>query len=149
MTRDDMNRDEEWEDIVRRLGGTEQQAQSKPASEDNEPQPSEGFVSQSLPQAGPRDYTLAEEEIEDFEPPEPNPFATGNPRTILSWSVVIGSVILWILAALGGWQLPWWLSVITLLGFFGGGLSLFFLLPKTWAHRGPSDDDDYGNGAKV
>lgn len=149
MTRDDMNRDEEWEDIVRRLGGTEQQAQSKLASEDNEPQLSEGFVSQSLPQAGPRDYTLAEEEIEDFQPPEPNPFATGNPRTILSWSVVIGSVILWILAALGGWQLPWWLSVITLLGFFGGGLSLFFLLPKTWAHRGPSDDDDYGNGAKV
>lgn len=146
MNRDDTNRDEQWEDLVRRLGGTEAQGQSEPASE--EPPTSEA-PQQPLPYPGPRDYTVADEIVEDFQPPEPKPVATGNPRTILSWTGVLGAVGLWILAALLSWPLPWWLSTATVLGFLAGAVSLFFLLPKTWAHRDFYDDDDYGDGAKV
>lgn len=146
MNRDDMNRDDAWEDIVRRLGGTEDQAKAEPAPEDDEEH--EPRV-EPLTHPGPRDYVLAEEIVEDFEQPEPKPLSTSNPRALLSWLGVIGSAFIWILAALGGWSLPLWLTGIITVGFFAGAISLFFLLPKTWADRDFFDDDDYGNGAKV
>lgn len=146
MNRDDMNPDEQWEDIVRRLRGTAGQARSEPAGEETTPSET---PQQPLPAPGPRDYTVADEIAEDFQPPEPKPLATGNPRTILSWAGVLGAAIVWILAALLSWHLPWWLSIVTILGFVAGAISLFFLLPKTWAHRNFFDDDDYGDGAKV
>src|SRR5699024_967650 len=71
-----------------------------------------------------------------------------NPRTVLSWLGVISAAVLWIVAGMGGWQLPWWLNIASTLGFLAGAISLFFLLPKTWAHRDRFDDDDYGDGAK-
>lgn len=151
MHRDDMNRDEQWEDLVRRLGGTPEQAKAEPVSE--EPVDSDApYPESEAPRftgMGPRDYTLAEEEIDDFQPPEPKPVSTGNPRTILSWLGVFGAIFLWVLAGIGGWQLPWWLGIASTAGFLAGGISLFFLLPKTWAHRDPYDDDDFGGGAKV
>jgi hypothetical protein len=137
---------EQWEDLVRRLGGTPEQAQTSPAigsSDDGqESQPAEA------PQ-GPRDYELAEETVEDFQPPEPKPIASGNPRTVLSWFGVIGAAVIWIIAGLLSWPLPWWLSTVTVVAFLGGAVSLFFLLPKSWAHRDPFDNDDYGDGAKL
>lgn len=150
MNRDDMNHDKQWEDIVRRLGGSEEQAKAEPAFEDpanTDPMGSNNDEQLRLP--GPRDYTLAEEEDEDFLPPEPKPVSTANPRTLLSWLGVCGATVLWIVAGLGGWQLPWWLMVASTLSFIAGALSLFFLLPKTRDHRPPFDDDDFGDGAKV
>lgn len=151
MSKDDMNRDEQWEDIVRRLGGSSEQAKVEPIFEesvDEEPPQTEAG-NLSFVTAGPRDYTLAEEEIEDFQPPDPKPVSTARPRTLLSWFGVIGATVLWILAGMGGWPLPWWLSIGSTLAFLAGAVSLFFLLPKTWAHRDRFDDDDYGGGAKV
>lgn len=146
MLPNDPSSDEQWEDIVRRLGGTQDQAQTEPVSESPPPSNPE---SASLPQAGPRDYTVADERIEDFQPPPPKPIANGNPRTVLSWTGVIVPITIWILAALLGLQLAWWISWVTILGFLAGAVSLFFLLPKSWAHRDPFDDDDFGDGAKV
>lgn len=146
-----MNRDDQWEDIVRRLGGSPEQARAEPVFEESPdevpPQTEDG--DQTFVGAGPRDYTLADEEIEDFQPPEPNPVSASSPRTLLSWFGVIGAVILWISAGIGGWQLSWWLSIASTLSCFAGAISLFFLLPKTSAHRDRFDGDDYGNGAKV
>lgn len=146
-----MNRDDQWEDIVRRLGGSAEQARVEPAFEESADKelPQSADEDQSFVGAGPRDYTLADEEVEDFQPPEPKPVSAGSPRTILSWFGVIGAAVLWILAGMGSWQLPWWLSIASTLGFLAGAMSLFFLLPKTWAHRERFDDDDYGNGAKI
>ena len=146
MTSHERNDDERWEDIVRRLGGTPDQAQTRP---EINPADAEPDHQPAIPQQGPRDYQTADEIIEDFQPAEPRPIASGNPRTVLSWLVVIGAGAIWILAALMSWPLPWWLSAVTIIGFLGGALSLFFLLPKTWAHRDPFDDDDYGDGAKL
>ena len=146
MQHNDSNHDEQWEDIVRRLGGPDGQTPFEPISEES---PLPVSDSSPLPSAGPRDYTVAEEIVEDFRPPVPKPIASGNPRTVLSWSGVIGATVIWILAALLGWQLPWWMSWLTGLSLLAGAVSLFFLLPKTWAHRDPFDNDDYGDGAKV
>ena len=98
---------------------------------------------------GPRDYTVAEEILEDFQPPEPKPIATGNPRTVLSWIGVIGAMTIWLLAALLGIPLAWWTSAVTILVFLASALSLFFLLPRTRDHRNPDYDGDYGNGAQL
>lgn len=137
---------EQWEDIVRRLGGTPDQARTPPTSES----PTEDLTTPAdTPMQGPRDYQLAEEIVEDFQPPNPKPIASGNPRTVLSWFGVIGAILFWILAALLSWPLPWWLTAATLAGFFGGALSLFFLLPKTWAHRERFEGDDFGGGARL
>jgi len=137
---------EQWEDIVRRLGGTSEQAQSPASSES----PTHDARSEpGMPLRGPRDYQLADETVEDFQPPNPKPIATGNPRTVLSWFGVVGAVAIWIIAALLSWPLPWWLATVTILGFGGGAVSLFFLLPKSWAHRERFDGDDYGDGARL
>lgn len=146
MQSNNSNQDDQWEDIVRRLGGTQDQAQSEPVHEsssepDHEPT--------SLSPAGPRDYTVAKEFLEDFQPPSPKPITTGSPRTVLSWLGVIGPVTIWVLAALLGLPLAWWMSWTTILAFLAGAVSLFFLLPKSWAHRDPFDDDDFGDGAKI
>lgn len=146
MQSNNSNQDDQWEDIVRRLGGTQDQAQSEPVHEsssepDHEPT--------SWSPAGPRDYTVAEEFLEDFQPPSPRPITTGSPRTVLSWLGVIGPVTIWVLAALLGLPLAWWMSWTTILAFLAGAVSLFFLLPKSWAHRDPFDDDDFGDGAKI
>ena len=151
MSHDDMNRDAEWEDLVRRLGGNPEQAKSEPIFEENgnEDRPHAEEQSRPLSAPGPRDYTLTEDDISDFQPPEPKPVSASNPRTVLSWLGVISAAVLWIVAGMGGWQLPWWLNIASTLGFLAGAISLFFLLPKTWAHRDRFDDDDYGDGAKV
>lgn len=151
MNNDYRDRDQQWEDLVRRLGGSEDQARAEPIYEERPhaaptaSDDTEQFV--GLP--GPRDYSVAEEEVEDFQPPEPKAVSTGNPRTLLSWFGVLGATILWLLAGMSSWQLPWWLMIVSSLSFIAGAISLFFLLPKTGAHRNPLDDDDYGNGAKV
>lgn len=146
MQSNNSNDDDQWEDIVRRLGGTQDQAHSEPIHESSsEPAPEPTLFSQ----AGPRDYTVAEEVSEDFQPPSPKPIATGSPRTVLSWLGVIGPVIVWVLAALLGLPLAWWMSWTTILAFLAGAVSLFFLLPKSWAHRDPFDDDDFGDGARI
>src|SRR5699024_5835287 len=102
--------DHEWEDLVRRLGGTSDQAHTPPV-----PEPS-AAPSQAGP-TGPRDYTLAEEPVEDYRPPEPRPLGAGNPRTVLSWVGVIGAAIFGLMAALLGWSLPWWLSAFAVVAF--------------------------------
>lgn len=137
--------DKAWQDLVRRLGGSPEQAQSEPTVEPP-PGPAPSKPS-SMP--GPRDYTVAEEILEDFQPPEPKPIATGNPRTVLSWIGVIGAMTIWLLAALLGIPLAWWTSAVTILVFLASALSLFFLLPRTRDHRNPDDDGDYGNGAQL
>ncbi len=145
------NEDQQWEDIVRRLGGNENEAKAEPIFEDSPADDTDQSLEtdQPLQHFGPRDYTLAEEELEDFQPPEPQPVITGNPRSLLSWAGVIIATLLWLWTGLSGWTLPWWLLTASILSFLGGATSLFFLLPKTWAHRNPADDDDYGDGAKV
>lgn len=151
MHPDDQHRDEQWEDLVRRLGGSPEQARAQPKQEEQSDiqslseSPSEQFAGGM----GARDYTLSEEDVEDFQPPDPKPVTTGSPRTVLSWFGVIGAIFLWILAGISGWVLPWWLSTVSIVALLVGAISLFFLLPKTWAHRDRFDDDDFGNGAKV
>lgn len=137
--------DEEWEDIVRRLGGDPEQGPSDPIVEPS-PIPQTPSLETGT---GPRDYAVSEEVVEDFQPPEPRSIATGNPRTILSWTGVIGAVAIWLIAALLNIPLAWWLTTVTVVAFLGGALSLFFQLPQTRAHQNPYDDDDYGNGAKL
>lgn len=137
----DNDSDKEWEDIVRRLGGSGDEAMAEPTADPRTPHPSA--------MQGPRDYTVAEEIVEDFRPPEPPPIATGNPRILLSWSGVIGSVMIWLLAALLGRALSWWLASLTIVAFLAGALSLFFLLPRTREHRDQDDDGDYADGAKL
>lgn len=146
MKHHEHNDDEQWEDIVRRLGGSQDQAQTQP---DVDPVSQESIDQPALPVGGPRDYYITDDAVEDFVPPEPSLIASGNPRTVLSWAGVVAAAGIWILAALVGWPLPWWLSAVTITGFLGGAISLFFLLPKSWAHRDPFDSDDYGDGAKL
>lgn len=146
MSQREPSEHEQWEDIVQRLGGTPEQAQTPPSYESF---PEDAGFRPGTSGKGPRDYQLADEVVEDFEPPDPKPIASGNPRTILSWSGVVISAVVWIIAAIFSWQLPWWLTTVTILGFFGGTVSLFFLLPKSWAHRERFDGDDYGDGARL
>lgn len=140
------NEDKQWEDLIRRLGGTPEQAHAQPVQE---PPTSHQEESPEDSPAGPRDYQVADEIVEDFQPPEPQPIASRSPRAVLSWFGVIGALAVWILAAVLRWPLPWWLATVTLVGLLGGAVSLFFLLPKSWAHRDPFDDENYGGGAKL
>jgi len=133
--------DKEWEDIVRRLRGSTDEAESAPVAKPHTFSPSA--------MQGPRDYTVAEEVVEEFQPPKPQPIATGNPRVLLSWTGVIGSVVVWLLAALLGMPLSWWLASLTIGAFLAGALSLFFLLPRTREHLDQHGDGDYGDGAKL
>jgi len=156
VTGDETNRDSEWEDLVRRLGGNPEKAAGEPPVEeryDTQRRDYDAWNAEDqypvVSRPGPRDYVLAEEETLDFHPPDPKPVSASAPRTVLSWLGVIGAVVLWIVAGMASWQLPWWLSIASILGFLAGAISLFFLLPKTWAHRERFDDDDYGGGAKV
>lgn len=137
--------DKAWEDLVRRLGGSPEQAQSEPTAEP----PHRADAPEPSSTRGPRDYTVAEEIVEDFQPPEPKPIATGNPRTVLSWIGVIGAIAIWLLAALLGIPLAWWMTTVTVVAFLAGALSLFFLLPRTREHRNPYNDGDYGDGAQL
>lgn len=151
MNHDANNNNQQWQDIVRRLGGSQEEAKAEPVSEDS---PANVFdlsleIDPSLQPRGPRDYTLAEQEPENFHPPEPQPVMTSSPRSLLSWAGVLMATLLWLCTGFSGWVLPWWLFTASLLSFLGGATSLFFLLPKTWAHRNPVDDEDYGDGAKV
>lgn len=141
------NYDEQWEDLVRRLGGSPYQSKSQPIPE--VPPGPKTPDSSSGPVPPPRDYTVAEETVEDFQPPEPKPIASGNPRTVLSWTAVIGSVTVWLFAALLSIPLSWWITTVTVASFLAGALSLFFLLPQKRTLHEPHDDDDYGNGAKL
>lgn len=134
--------DSDWEDLVQRLGGTPDQAHTPPA-------PEPPVSAAQIIASGPRDYALADEQVDDFRPPEPRPLGAGNPRTVLSWVGVVGAAVVGLLAVLLDWSLSWWLSAVVIGAFLCGAISLFFLLPKTWAHRPPRDDDDYGHGAKL
>lgn len=151
MSRDDMNHEEQWEDIVRRLGGSEAEAKSEPVFEEpSDTNPADHQKPQSASATpGPRDYTLPDAADDEFLPPDPKPVATGSPRTLLSWFSVLSAVTLWVLAGMGGWNLPWWLTIVSTMAFTAGAISLFFLLPKTREHQDPFDDEDYGNGARV
>ena len=152
---DETHRDREWEDLVRRLGGNPQKAAGEPPGEEQYGTQHKDCYDWNtedqypVNQPGPRDYVLAEEESVDFQPPDPKPVSASAPRTVLSWLGVTGAVVLWIVAGMASWQLPWWLSIASALGFLASATSLFFLLPKTWAHRDRFDDGDYGGGAKV
>lgn len=151
MTQRGPSEGDKWEDLVRRLGGTSEQAQARPSSDPHASDPDEQSPLRQPwhPPEGPRDYQLAEEIVEDFHPPVPKPIASGNPRTVLSWIAVIGAITIWLVTALFGWSLPWWLTAVTLIGFGSGVASLFFLLPKSWAHRERFDGDEFGDGAKL
>ena len=146
MVQREPDENEQWEDIIRRLGGAPDQAHTPPSSEP--------FTNAAWPQSnthlpGPRDYQVTGEDVEDFQPPNPKPIASGNPRIVLSWFGVVGAVAIWIVAALFNWSLSGWLATVTILALCGGAISLFFLLPKSWAHRERFDGDDYGDGAKL
>jgi len=146
MTSPDPDHEQQWEDLVRRLGGSPEEARAKPAQE---PIQSVSPQQPAVPGQGPRDYSVADEIVEDFQPPQPRPMLAGSPRVVLSWLGILGALVIWIAAALLSWMLPWWITVLTVVSFLGGAISLFFLLPKSWAHRDPYDDDDYGHGAKL
>lgn len=137
--------DGDWEDLVRRLGGTPEQAGTPPASEPYTPQ-------EDLPMDhsldGPRDYQVVEEDTA-FQPAPPKSLSTVSPRAILSWIGVVGSIAFWTITALFRVQVSVWLTLATIFMFIVGAVSLFFLLPKNRDPYGSSDDDDFGNGARL
>lgn len=75
---------------------------------------------------GPRDYALAEEPDEEFEPPEPEPLGTADPLQLLGWAGAVGGpialivilvvwpsapLLVWLTAAaatLAGWAVVIW-----------------------------------------
>src|SRR5699024_486383 len=87
--------DPQSKDIARRLGGNEDEANAEPIVEDSPDIDQPLKPDQPLQRFGPRDYVLAEQEPEDFQPPEPQSVITGNPRSLLSWTGVIIATLLW------------------------------------------------------
>ena len=76
MTGDETNRDSEWEDLVRRLGGNPEKAAGEPPVEeryDTQRRDYDAWNAEDqypvVSRPGPRDYVLAEEETLDFHPP--------------------------------------------------------------------------------
>src|SRR5699024_959883 len=100
------NDDQQWEDIVRRLGGNEDEAKAEPILEDSPDTDQPLKPDQPLQRSGPRDYALAAQEPESLQPPEPQSVSTGKPRSLLSWTGVIIATLLWLFAGLGGRTLP-------------------------------------------
>jgi hypothetical protein len=87
---------------------------------------------------GPRDYALAEEPDEVFEPPEPEPLDSADPLQLLGWAGAVGGPIALILVLVLWPTAPSlvWLSAIgvTLVGW---GV-VIWRLPRS---RKESDDD--------
>ncbi|MCT9088101.1 hypothetical protein N4G70_04400 [Streptomyces sp. ASQP_92] len=108
---------------------------------------------------GPRDFTPAEPADEGagsapsdpsdpldeghFVPPEPPPLPEADAAAKFAWLGVIGGPLLLILAAIFGWDMTWWLTLLGVGGFLGGIATLFARM------RPDEDDDDPGRGAVV
>ncbi|MFG2720264.1 hypothetical protein ACGFW5_18510 [Streptomyces sp. NPDC048416] len=100
---------------------------------------------------GPRDFEPAEPSDHDldasdeghFVPPEPPPLPESDATAKFAWLGVVGGPLLLILAAVFGWEMTWWLTLLGVGGFLGGIATLF-------ARMQPDDeDDDPGRGAVV
>lgn len=127
-----------WEQLVRQL----QEQDPAPGDPFERPDPELREPPVAVPTRGPRDFELAEEAEEDWQPQDPGDVMAGlRPTTLLAWVLLIGVgvglVVLGIL--LDG--LPWWLWLPGLAIVLGAVTSLLQSLPER--HR---DDDD---GARV
>ncbi|WP_167153768.1 hypothetical protein [Streptomyces sp. MBT27] len=98
---------------------------------------------------GPRDFTPAEPSDADasdeghFVPPEPPPLPEADATAKFAWLGVIGGPLLLVLAAIFGWDITWWLTLLGVGGFLGGIATLFARMQPD------EEDDDPGRGAVV
>ncbi len=99
---------------------------------------------------GPRDFTPAEpsdpsdpSDEGHFVPPEPPPLPEADAAAKFAWLGVIGGPLLLILAAIFGWDITWWLTLLGVGGFLGGIATLFARM------QSDEEDDDPGRGAVV
>ncbi|MFD7534381.1 hypothetical protein [Streptomyces sp. NPDC059819] len=99
---------------------------------------------------GPRDYTPADSSDPSdpsdeghFVPPEPPPLPEADAAAKFAWLGVIGGPLLLILAAIFGWDITWWLTLLGVGGFLGGIATLFARMQPD------EEDDDPGRGAVV
>ncbi|MFE9121027.1 hypothetical protein [Streptomyces sp. NPDC007172] len=99
---------------------------------------------------GPRDFTPAEpsdpsdpSDEGHFVPPEPPPLPEADAAAKFAWLGVIGGPLLLILAAIFGWDITWWLTLLGVGGFLGGIATLFARMQPD------EEDDDPGRGAVV
>ncbi len=88
---------------------------------------------------GPRDYALAPQDEEKFEPPEPGPLSGGDPLVTLAWVGVVSPVVL-VLVYLMLWRgMP---AVLLALGGVVFVLAIGTLVWRMPARRRPDDSDD-------
>jgi hypothetical protein len=102
-----------------------------------------GFVVR-MPQPGPRDHELAEEDEGHFVPPEPPPLPQADVTTRFAWLAVIGGPLLLIGFVLFQQPVVWWVVMLGVGGFLGG----FATLIARMKDRDEQDDDPHG-GAVV
>ncbi|NKX54961.1 hypothetical protein [Arthrobacter mobilis] len=121
------SRDEaEWLDLVARLESTDS---------DNGSDSGPGAA------AGPRDYTVPENDDGAFVPPEPAPLGAGEPLVVLSWLAVAGGPLGLLLIAM------FWRGAPTAVVL--GIIALVIAGAGYLISRLPSERDDYDDGAKV
>ncbi|GAA2727925.1 hypothetical protein [Streptomyces nogalater] len=123
--------------------------------EEPPPRPLGGSVSFAPgvgPDAGPRDFTVAEPSDDDFDeddeghfvPPEPPPLPTADTTARFAWLGVVGGPVLLLAAVLLRWDMTWWLATLGIGGFLGGFVTLVARM-----RTGDEEDDDPGRGAVV
>lgn len=86
---------------------------------------------------GPRDYSLAEEPDEGFEPPEPEPLGSAEPVMVLAWLGAAGGPLVFLLLVLLWPSAPsaaWWATLVATLAGWG---VVVWRLPR---HRDGDDD---------
>ncbi|KAA9394438.1 hypothetical protein FCK90_06325 [Kocuria coralli] len=118
-----------WEEIVERLRG-----------------PAHGPLGENgleeLEEDGPRDYELAEDPDEDWQPPDPGDVTLGlSSGTMTAWGVLVLVPVVMVVLAFMMNGLPWWLWV--------PGLAVVISSIASLLRKLPEDRDDGDDGAVV
>jgi hypothetical protein len=87
---------------------------------------------------GPRDYAVAEEPDEEFEPPEPEPLGTADPVQLLGWSGAVGGPIAIILVVVLWPSAPPLVWLTTIAVTLVGWALVIWRLPRS--RKDPDDD---------
>jgi hypothetical protein len=92
---------------------------------------------------GPRDYAVAPQDEEKFEPPEPGPLSGGDPLVTLAWVGVVSPVVLVLV------YLMLWRGMPAVLLGLGGVVFVLAIGTLVWRMPARRRPDDFDDGAVV
>lgn len=85
-----------------------------------------------------------DDDVERFVPPPPPPLPALEPIEQIGWVGVLGGPLLFLISALAGFTMPYWVSTVAVVGFVGGFITLVVRMKDSG-----DDDMNQDSGAIV